>query len=225
MEEKRRAVREAMAGVSATVAPDRGEGLIAAMRRALPPDLVVEGEDAEDVGFIHRRVDGQAVYFVANMGAKARRAWLNLPRCDGVRLYDPMEMQDAVPLSLAHCDGRTRLEVALAPNQSLVLVAGEAGLPPRPAEGFRAVLRVTGWTVSVEGEPVAKGLTDPVSWERFERRVISAAKGAMRRLLRCARAANTGWNWSALTAAATCCWTAGASFRFGRRRIARRWGM
>ncbi len=177
MEEKRRAVREAMAGVSATVAPDRGEGLIAAMRRALPPDLVVEGEDAEDVGFIHRRVDGQAVYFVANMGAKARRAWLNLPRCDGVRLYDPMEMQDAAPLSLAHCDGRTRLEVALAPNQSLVLVAGEAGLPPRPAEGFRAVLRVTGWTVSVEGEPVAKGLTDPVSWERFEKTRYFSGEG------------------------------------------------
>ncbi len=169
LEEKRRAVRDSMARISAVFAPDRGDGLIAAVRRVLPPDLVIEGEDAEDVGFIHRRVDGQEVYFVANMSLKARHAALNLPLCAGVRLYDPLEMKDVAPLSLTHSSERTRLEAALAPNQSLVLIAGEEGLPPRPVERFRPVLHVTGWTLSIEGKTIVEHLQDPVSWEQFEK--------------------------------------------------------
>ena len=169
-EEKRRAVREAMASMKrARIAPDRGEGLISALREALEPDLVVEGEDAEDVGFIHRRVDGKDVYFVSNIAAEARRAALSIPGCGEVRLFDPMEMADCAPVEVTFAGGRTRLVIDFEPNQSLVVIAGEAGLAPCSPEAFRRVRRVTGWTLTIGGEAIAENLDDPVGWERFER--------------------------------------------------------
>lgn len=169
-EENRETVRSLMASLkNARIAPDRDAGLIAAIREILPPDLLVEGEDARDVGFIHRRVDGQDVYFLANVSANARCAALSVPRCAFVRLYDPMEHRDIAPLSISHDDGRTRLEIAFEPNQSLVLIANERGLAPRAADSYRRALRVTGWTLSVDGETVAEGLEDPVGWERLEK--------------------------------------------------------
>lgn len=164
------AVRRAMASLkNARIAADRGEGLIAALNEVLDPDLVVEGEDAEDVGFIHRRVDGQDVYFVANISGKARRAAMTLPVCGDIRLYDPMEQMDRAPVSQANVGGRTRLEIAFEPNQSLILLVGEPGLAPRPADEYFKVLRVTDWTIEVGGERIADGLEDPVGWERYEK--------------------------------------------------------
>ncbi len=168
--ENRQAVRAAMASLQhARIASDRGGALIEALREAVEPDLVVEGVDAEDVGFIHRRIDGQDVYFVANMSAKSRKTALNIPACAGVALFDPLEMAECAPAEMTAADGRTRLTIEMAPNQSLVLVAGAAGLAPCAAPRSRRVLRVTGWTLKVAGETIAEGLEDPAGWETFEK--------------------------------------------------------
>lgn len=180
-EENGEAVRRAMASLkNARVAPDRGEGLIAALRGALEPDLVVEGEDARDVGFIHRRVDGQDVYFIANISANARRVALTLRACDDVRLYDPMDMLDCAPVSLANAGSRTRLEIEFEPNQSLVLITGEPGLASRLADVYHRVLRVTGWTLEVGDELIAEGLEDPVGWEQYEKTRFYSGDGEYR---------------------------------------------
>ena len=164
------AVRRAMASLkNARIVSAGVDGLIAALNEVLEPDLVVEGEDAQDVGFIHRRVDGQDIYFIANISPIARRAALNLRAIGGLRLYDPMAMRDLAPVSLVNSDGRMRVEIELEPNQSLVLIAGEEGLPARAAEVYQNVLRLSGWTLSVGEETVAEGLQDPVGWEQFER--------------------------------------------------------
>ena len=169
-EENGEAVRRAMASLkNARVATDRGEGLIAALHEVLEPDLVVEGEDARDVGFIHRRVDGQNVYFIANISAVTRRVALTLRACDGVRLYDPMERLDRAPVSQAKWGGRTRLEIEFEPNQSLVLLMGESGLAPRPADEYCRLQRVIDWTLEVGGELIAEGLEDPIGWEWYEK--------------------------------------------------------
>ncbi len=163
-------VRRAMTSLkNARIVSAGVDGLIAALNEVLEPDLVVEGEDAQDVGFIHRRVDGQDIYFIANISPIARRAALNLRAIGGLRLYDPMAMRDLAPVSLVNSDGRMRVEIELEPNQSLVLIAGEEGLPARAAEVYQNVLRLSGWTLSVGGKTVAEGLQDPVGWEQFER--------------------------------------------------------
>jgi hypothetical protein len=168
--ENRNAVRGAMASLkNARITPDRGDALIAALREALPPDLVVEGEDARDVGFIHRRIDGRDVYFVSNVSVKARFAALSIPFCGAVRLYDPLDMRDVAPVSISEAVERTRLEIAFEPNQSLLLIVGERGLTPRPAVSYKRVMRLTGWTLTVDGETVAEGLEDPIGWERFDK--------------------------------------------------------
>ncbi|MGJ4851586.1 glycosyl hydrolase [Bacillota bacterium Meth-B3] len=169
-EENAEAVRRAMTSLrNARIVPDRRDGLIEALREVLEPDLVVEGGDAQDVGFIRRRVDGQDAYFIANISAKARRAVLTLRACGGVRLYDPMAELYMAPVSLTDSGGRARVEIDLEPNQSLVLIAGEEGLAPRPADVYRKVLRLNGWTLAVDKETVAEGLEDPVGWERYEK--------------------------------------------------------
>jgi hypothetical protein len=152
----------------ARITPDRDEGLIAALHEALEPDLVVEGGDALDVGFIRRRVGETDVRFVSNISEKARRVALNIPGCGEIRLFDPMELADCAPVEKACAGGRTRLVIDFEPNQSLVLVSGEAGLAPCPPEALRRLRRVTGWTLTVGGETVAEGMDDPIGWERFE---------------------------------------------------------
>ena len=163
------AVRRAMASLkNARIVPDGGDP-IAALREALEPDLAVEGDAAQDVGFIHRRVDGQDIYFIANISPIVRRAALSIREISDLRLYDPLAMRDLAPVSLANVHGRTRVEIDLESNQSLILIAGEEGLAPRAADAYRRVARLSGWTLAVGGEIVAENLQDPAGWEQFER--------------------------------------------------------
>lgn len=166
--QNREKVRALMAGLkNLRLASDSGAALIEALNRVCEPDLVVEGEDARDVGFIHRRIDGQEVYFVANIAAKARLCKMSVPSSAPVRVFDPMRMADVAPVSAYVQDGRTHMRLNLAQNQSLVLFVGEEGLPARELEKEPESIAVNGWTLRVEGREIASGLSDPVGWEQF----------------------------------------------------------
>ncbi|GAB3794311.1 glycosyl hydrolase [Humibacter antri] len=137
------------------------EELGAELRADATPDLRIEPPCA-DIGFVHRRIDGIDVYFVANTGVHTRRFSV-APRATGAswQLWDPQSTRvtDEGEGAVAPLE--------LAPYEAAVLVltdehAGQnaaAARPPEPGGRTRGEhpLGVEGrpWTVTFPGDDAA----------------------------------------------------------------------
>jgi hypothetical protein len=136
------AVRAAFAGLPAAVVPDVAAA-VARLAAVLPPDFRItreapggDGRAAEQVGFVHRRLDDSDCYFVANVSAAARD--LRVEFAAGHRTPQRWDTEtgavDAVPYEYVTRPGggiATSVEVRLDPFQSCLIVFGSGTLPPR----------------------------------------------------------------------------------------------
>jgi hypothetical protein len=104
---------------------------------ALVPADVQIGND--ELFSLHRRKDGQDLFFVVNPTAEEQRADVGLPGPADPVLWDPSTGQEQIIAPSVFADGWTRFTLTLPPTGSAVLL-------PRPACG----VRVTRSDVAVE---------------------------------------------------------------------------
>jgi hypothetical protein len=130
------------------------------MQLALPDVAITPA--ASGIGFVHRRLDGADVYFLANTGGEPRDATLHFDnRHAHAELWDPLTGTATV---LPVQDGSVALHFA-ATTARVVVLRAEAGAATDavpPVAGRILELR-NGWTVSIAGGP-AHPVALPHSW-------------------------------------------------------------
>ncbi len=168
-QQRREQVRALLSSLRhAHIVPDAMNGLIATLQTVCNPDLLIEGEAAQDVGFIHRRIHGQDVYFVANIAAKARTCTLSIPGLDPVRILDAMTLQDIAPLGIAQFAQRTQLTLKMHENQSFIFLVNEEGLAVQTIIAEPPRIDLCDWSLEIQGKEIARDLVHPIGWEQFE---------------------------------------------------------
>ncbi len=152
-------------------APDEA----ASLRRVLKgvvPDLLLEPVQTE-VGFVHRRVGGLEIYFLANTSeSECSFSASIVGKCKAVELWDALTGEirtvDAKPAS----EGRSQVELHLAPRGSIFLVVGRAkAVPPTAVAPMRSEELEIPWQISFEGsgtnvpgERVGRNLVSWTEW-------------------------------------------------------------
>jgi hypothetical protein len=142
-------------------------GLVDALRQALPPDVEATGETA-GLGFIHRRLAGSDVYFVANTGnqpidgsVRFRSNYLH------VEAWNPDSGQARRTATLVAAKG---IPLQLAPYESRVFVVSNDGqseaaaLVPSPGPVLEQAEFNTGWTIRFGSHGPAQRLPHLDSW-------------------------------------------------------------
>ncbi len=104
------------------------QGTVAELLRdwALPPDFEVVGGQRDGVSFIHRRIDGAEVYFVASAAPQPRSLEAAF-RVSGLRpeLWDPVTGATRLAPVFREEDGRTTVSLAMEPAGSVFVVFRE----------------------------------------------------------------------------------------------------
>lgn len=133
------------------VAPDEA-GLKSALGGLLPPDIdgMVSG-----LGFMHRKLAGSDVYFVANTTNQPLSARLRFRGQQAGQVWDPVS---ARVFNYSPQDA-----VALAPYESRVFVFGDVGKASSPAQTVRSVPLSGGWTRKI-GQGSARPVDAFASW-------------------------------------------------------------
>jgi alpha-L-rhamnosidase len=117
------------AGALGAQAP--GAPVAGALRRVLA-ELIPGGIEIsnEEMFSLHRRKDGQDLYFVVNPTFSEQQATVSLPGVTDPVLWDPSSGQERIIAPSTADGGRTAFALTLPP-------AGSAVLAPRPASGVR----------------------------------------------------------------------------------------
>jgi alpha-L-rhamnosidase len=160
--------RELFAG-KARFIPDIDD-LAGALHEAWPPDLDA-GSASSSIGFIHRKLAGVDIYFLANSSNQPVHAAASL-RIGGrhPEWWDPFT--GAITGAGSRTEGdRTELSIDLAPYESRVLVFSDsAAVSPRNAAAVPAEVDIsTGWKVSFSGLNLALDYPKLHSWTDDER--------------------------------------------------------
>jgi len=135
------------------------EALGAALVKAATPDLHLSS-GAEDVGFIHRALNGADIYFIANTSNRMIDTTASFRR---VRKH--VSVWDAFAGKSFAMAG-PQVELKLAPYESRVVVFSDAALPiekPAAAAAQMVADLTHDWKRTIAGTP-AKELQDPASW-------------------------------------------------------------
>ncbi len=126
---------------SFVLVPDEGPGFRAALHRAVPPDLALGREDP-DIGFVHRKTTEGDFYFVANLGAEAKRLSAVFRAGAPLETLDPMTGK-----SERGWEGELRLE----PHGSVIFRVGRGQAPVRRTSEPSRSIAVTGWSLERHG--------------------------------------------------------------------------
>ncbi|MGD0782265.1 MAG: glycosylhydrolase-like jelly roll fold domain-containing protein, partial [Candidatus Aminicenantales bacterium] len=152
----------------------RGRGLFLAEDRDAGPALraivapsVRFAPRPPTVGFVHRRLENKDLYFFLNVGPDAAVFTAEFPGPSR-----SLEMWDALSGSIRRAaDNEARLEIRLAPRESIFVVAGgrtEGALPGPPAVSAPTAERPieTEWRLDFDGPdpPPSARLSTLVSW-------------------------------------------------------------
>lgn len=161
-----RALREEIFGPGGkgVIVADEKEALRKALLDAAPPDLALEPRD-EEMGFVHRKTGSEDFYFLANFTPKEKRLKAAF-RTDrpAARLFDPCTGRIRAIASRRE-NGRTVVDLALAPWGSALIGFGETAAPPEPEPPAGSPIPVAGpWTVRWEGRPGETKMAVLRSW-------------------------------------------------------------
>ncbi|MCU1257175.1 MAG: hypothetical protein JWO80_60, partial [Bryobacterales bacterium] len=126
------------------------------LTRFFTPDVQLEPKTPE-IGFVHRKLDGQDVYFLANTGNQSRRVTAKFRVTGrGAEWWDPFNGKVSAAEVVASDGKTTTVALDLAPYDSRVIVFSDANTPAAPKNISRtttpAVLDISsGWTLSFPG--------------------------------------------------------------------------
>lgn len=162
----------------AALADAKGDATYHLLGEVIRPGLC--SDVAEDLGFIRRDINGQPVYFAANIAAKSRVASISLPHGgEGFTIIDPLTGKGISPVEIRDEKGRLYLKLPLEENQSFVLAIGGE---ERPACASPAALvpvaNVRGWSLTIEDACIARDMDEPLTWERFDETRYFCGEGA-----------------------------------------------
>ncbi|HTU45160.1 MAG TPA: glycosyl hydrolase [Bryobacteraceae bacterium] len=134
------------------VAADQDVG--SALKDLLPPDFAT-GDAAPSIGFVHRKLTGGDIYFVANAANRAVHTTASI-RISGLQpeWWDPFSGKSS-PAEYEMANGRTNIPLSLAPYESKVLVFATPGAKPAkasPAIHPASIIDISSdWTVTFLG--------------------------------------------------------------------------
>jgi hypothetical protein len=142
--------------------------LPAALHKAVPPDLDVQG-DAAGLGFIHRTLEGADIYFLANTSNQPIDARVRFR--SGKRHIQVWNAEDGA-VQDAWLDPSQRLSLKLEPYESRTFVLTSGSRPATPArvlasrpEPVTIENLSRDWTISFPGPHAFQGQLDSlVSW-------------------------------------------------------------
>jgi len=106
---------------------------------------------APEVGFVHRRVDGAEIYFLANTGNQRRSGTASF-RVEGMQAewWDPLTGRSSAAEIVGRAAGTTSVALDLAPYASRILVFAKGVAAPvaAPPASVTPLDLSTGWKVS-----------------------------------------------------------------------------
>jgi hypothetical protein len=142
------------------------------LHKALPPDLDATGQ-TEGLGFIHRKLEGRDIYFVANTGNQPIAAKVRF-RSDKrhVQTWDP---EDGAVHRDVVLDASQGMALRLEPYESRVFVLSASARPATPDKFLGAAPALVpvenlsrDWDISFVGPHAYRGHLDSlVSWTRM----------------------------------------------------------
>jgi len=170
------------------------KGLPDALHHALSPDLDARGQ-SEGLGFIHRRLDGSDLYFIANTSNHSIDCAVHL-RTER-RGYEVWNPDDGSVLEGGAYGSGTRIALQLAPYESRVVVLGESQEAIQPQDDRKAQIRMiadlsTGWKVRFGKKDREQNVALPASWTMLDGRQFYSGEAVYSRSLTIARAPDKG---------------------------------
>jgi hypothetical protein len=157
-------------GGNAQFIPDVAE-LEQSLKHMLPPDMQLSMSapgPAPAVGFIHRRLAGADIYFVANTGNIAIRTEAHFGAAHGSGEWLDADTGEAREIKM---DGG-EVELDLAPYESRIVLLHDGigiGVPASAEEGAAGSSQIVadlsrGWQVRFEGNDIEEKMTELTSW-------------------------------------------------------------
>ncbi|HEV2214064.1 MAG TPA: glycosyl hydrolase, partial [Terracidiphilus sp.] len=164
------------------------DALPAALHAALPPDLDARG-DLAGLGFIHRKLPGSDIYFLANTSNQPIHGSIRFRSAhSAVQAWSPDTGAVLASYSLAH---GARIPLTLAPYESRVYVLRDHFAESTQAESAHTAQPIlhtahvldlsTGWTIRFAGSAKADALPSLVSWTRLPSRSFYSGRATYTR--------------------------------------------
>jgi hypothetical protein len=145
------------------------------LRDGVTPDIEVTGPEDAFVDWIHRRMGGTDIYFLANRKERTEKVACSFRVAGKLpELWDPVTGMTRAAAGYAMADGRTSVPLEFSPNGSIFVVFREpaklAAATGTNYPDFKPLQELTGpWSVAFDprwGGPPAVVFEQLVSWTR-----------------------------------------------------------